>query len=86
MGLLLERVMRSFRGAAPGTALTVTIALTILLIGVIQAGFQAHGEQRTSPYLFGDRSVTIFDARLRWDEVAFFVGGRRWSRSASATS
>ena len=73
MGLLLERVMRSFRGAAPGTALTVTIALTILLIGVIQTGFQAHGEQRTSPYLFGDRSVTIVGARLRWDELAFFV-------------
>jgi branched-chain amino acid transport system permease protein len=73
MGLLLERTMRSFRGAAPGTALTVTIALTILLIGVVQAVFQAHGEQRTSPYLFGDRSVTIAGARLRWDELAFFV-------------
>ena len=73
MGLLLERTMRSFRGASPGTALTVTIALTILLIGVIQATFQAHGESRTSPYLFGDRSVTIAGARLRWDELAFFV-------------
>ena len=73
MGLLLERIMRSFRGAPAGTALTVTIALTILLIGVIQAGFQAHGEQRTSPYLFGDRVVTIAGARLRWDELAFFV-------------
>ena len=37
MGLVLERIMRSFRGAPPGTSLTVTIALTILLIGVIQA-------------------------------------------------
>lgn len=73
MGLLLERIMRSFRGAAPGTALTVTIALTILLIGVVQAAFQAHGEQRTSPYLFGDRHVEIIGARLRWDELAFFV-------------
>jgi branched-chain amino acid transport system permease protein len=73
MGLVLERIMRSFRGAAPGTALTVTIALTILLIGVIQTTFQAHGEQRTTPYLFGDRSVVIAGARLKWDELAFFV-------------
>ena len=28
--------MRSFRGAPPGTSLTVTIAITILLIGVVQ--------------------------------------------------
>jgi branched-chain amino acid transport system permease protein len=73
MGLVLERIMRSFRGAAPGTALTVTIALTILLIGVVQASYQAHGEQNRLPYLFGERSVEIFGARLRWDEVAFFV-------------
>src|SRR3546814_1831079 len=65
--------MRSFRGAAPGTTLTVTIALTILLIGVAQYLFQANGQQRTPDYLFGDRSVTIAGARIRWDEVAFLV-------------
>src|SRR3546814_514270 len=47
VGLGLERTMRSFRGAAPGTTLTVTIALTILLIGVAQYLFQANGQQRT---------------------------------------
>ncbi len=73
MGLLIERIMRSFRGAPPGTALTVTIALTILMIGVIQATYQANGEQNRLPYIFGDRSVEIFGARLRWDEIAFFV-------------
>ncbi len=73
MGLVLERVMRSFRGSAPGTALTVTIAITILLIGVIQRMYQAHGEQDRLPYLFGDRFITVFGARLNWDQVAFFV-------------
>jgi branched-chain amino acid transport system permease protein len=73
MGLLLERVMRSFRGAAPGTTLTVTIALTILLIGVAQYVYQSDGQQRTSSYIFGNRYVTIVGARIRWDEIAFFV-------------
>jgi len=73
VGLLLERVMRSFRHAAPGTTLTVTIALTILLIGVAQYAYQADGTQRTLTYLFGDRAVSILGARIRWDEVAFFV-------------
>lgn len=72
MGLLLERIMRSFRDAPPGTTLTVTIALTILLIGVMQYLYQSEGEQRTSTYLFGDRVVSIVGARIRWDEVAFF--------------
>src|SRR3546814_6350243 len=48
VGLGLERTMRSFRGAAPGTTLTVTIALTILLIGVAQYLFQARSEEHTS--------------------------------------
>jgi branched-chain amino acid transport system permease protein len=74
MGLVLERIMRSFRGAPPGTTLTVTIAITILLIGIIQYVFAAEGaEQRTAPYLFGDRFVTIAGARLRWDAVAYAV-------------
>ncbi len=73
IGLGLERVMRSFRDAAPGTTLTVTIGLTILLIGVVQYLYQSDGEQRTSDYLFGDRAVSIVGARIRWDEVAFLV-------------
>lgn len=73
VGLALERTMRSFRNAPPGTTLTVTIGLTIMLIGVIQYLYQSDGAQRTSPYLFGDRAVSIVGARIRWDEVAFFV-------------
>lgn len=73
IGLALERTMRSFRNAPPGTTLTVTIGLTIMLIGVIQYLFQSDGEQRTSSYLFGDRALSIVGARIRWDEVAFFL-------------
>jgi len=73
VGLALERTMRSFRNAAPGTTLTVTIGLTIMLIGLIQYLYQSDGAQRTSPYLFGDRAVSIVGARIRWDEVAFFA-------------
>jgi branched-chain amino acid transport system permease protein len=73
IGILLERIMRSFHNAPPGTTLTVTIALTILLVGVIQYAYQSDGVQRTSAYLFGDRAVSIVGARIRWDEVAFFL-------------
>ena len=73
MGLALERLMRSFRGAPAGTALTVTIAITILLIGVVQYLFQSDGTQRTTSYLFGDRSVSIVGARIRYDEMVFLI-------------
>jgi branched-chain amino acid transport system permease protein len=73
MGLGLERVMRSFRGAPPGTTLTVTIAITILLIGVVQYGLQSNGEAQTPTFLFGDNRVSILGASVRWDDVLFFV-------------
>jgi branched-chain amino acid transport system permease protein len=72
-GLVLERIMRSFRGAPPGTTLTVTIALTILLIGVVQYTLQSEGEAQTPTYLFGDNKVSILGANVRWDDVLFFV-------------
>src|SRR5690606_3263972 len=73
VGLALERIMRSFRGASPGTSLTVTIALTILLIGVAQAVYQSDGVQRTLSPLLGDRTVTIVGARVSWDDILFLV-------------
>lgn len=73
VGLMLERIMRSFRGAPPGTTLTVTIALTILLIGVVQYSLQSEGEAQTPTYLFGDNKVSILGASVRWDDVLFFV-------------
>ncbi|MEQ1785595.1 MAG: ABC transporter permease [Acidimicrobiales bacterium] len=73
VGLGLERIMRSFRGAPPGTTLTVTIALTILLIGLVQYTLQSDGEAQTPTYLFGDRQVSILGASVRWDDVLFFA-------------
>lgn len=73
IGLVFELIMRNFRNAPAGTTLTVTIALTVLLIGVAQSVFQAGGQQRTLPFLFGDRSVGVFGIHLRWDEIATFV-------------
>lgn len=73
IGLALERMMRSFRGAPPGTTLTVTIALTVLLIGIAQYGFQSDGGQRTLPPLLGDRFVELAGARVRWDDLAFLA-------------
>ena len=73
IGLLFERVMRSFRGAAPGTTLTVTIAITILLIGIVQYTLQSDGEAQTPTLIFGDAKLTVFGARLSWDDVLFLV-------------
>lgn len=71
LGLVLERILRSFRGAPPGTMLTVTIAVTILLIGLAQYTWQSQGEDRIPTNLFGDRTVEIAGGNLDWDEVAF---------------
>jgi len=73
LGLVLERILRSFRGAPPGTTLTVTIAITILLIGIAQYAYQSSGQDRIPTNLFGDRTVEIFGAKVDWDDVAFFV-------------
>jgi branched-chain amino acid transport system permease protein len=73
IGLVFERIMRSFRGAPPGTTLTVTIAITILLIGVVQYTLQSEGEAQTPTLIFGDSKLTVFGARLSWDDVLFLV-------------
>jgi branched-chain amino acid transport system permease protein len=72
VGLALERVMRTFKDAGAGTTLTVTIALTVLLIGLAQTVFPDDQAARIVPSFFGDgRIVEIFGARLKWDQ--FFV-------------
>ena len=73
IGLVFERVMRSFRNAPPGTTLTVTIAITILLIGVVQYTLQSEGEAQTPTLIFGDSKLTMFGIRLSWDDVLFLV-------------
>ncbi len=70
VGLILERVMRTFKGAGAGTTLTVTIALTILLIGLAQTLFPDDQAARVVPSFFGSgRIVEIFGARLLWDQL-----------------
>ncbi len=74
IGLLLERIMRTFKGAGAGTTLTVTIALTIMLIGVIQTAFPDDQAARVVPSFFGsDQIVEIFGARLLWDQIFVMV-------------
>lgn len=74
IGLLLERIMRTFKGAAPGTTLTVTIALTILLIGLVQTLFPDDQAARLVPSFFGtDRVVEVLGTRLRWDQIFVMV-------------
>lgn len=74
VGLLLERIMRTFKGAGAGTTLTVTIALTIMLIGIIQTVFPDDQAARVVPSFFGsDRIVEIFGARLLWDQIFVMV-------------
>lgn len=70
VGLALERIMRTFKNAGAGTTLTVTIALTVMLIGVVQTIYPDDGAARVVPSFFGDdRIVTVFGARLLWDQL-----------------
>lgn len=74
VGLVLERIMRSFSGAGPGTTLTVTIALTIMLIGLVQTIFPDDQAARIVPSFFGnERTVSILGARLPWDRIFVMV-------------
>ena len=83
MGLVLERIMRSFRGAPPGTTLTVTIALTILLIGVVQYTLQSDGEAQT-PHLPVRRQQGVDPRRQPpLGRRALLRGGRRRGRRAA---
>ena len=72
LGLLLELLMRPFRGAPATTGIVVTIALTVLLIGAVQLLYPTTGAGRPLPPLFGDRTVSVLGARITWDR-AFFV-------------
>jgi branched-chain amino acid transport system permease protein len=69
VGLLLELVMRRFKDAAVTTTIVITIALTILLIGVAQRLY--FGESAVLPPLFGaDNTVRIAGANITYDQVA----------------
>ncbi len=70
IGLLLERILRTFKNAGAGTTLTVTIALTVMLIGIVQTLFPDDGAARVVPSFFGDdKIVEILGTRLLWDQL-----------------
>ncbi|MGH9164435.1 MAG: ABC transporter permease, partial [Acidimicrobiales bacterium] len=73
MGLALEATMRPFRSAPATTAIVVTVALTVLLIGVVQVLYPTTGAGRPVPTLFGDRTVSVLGARITWDKAAFVI-------------
>ena len=72
LGLLLELMFRRFRDADVGTTIVLTIAVTVLCIGVAQYAFK-NTEAHNLPFVFGDRTVTIFDATITWDNVLQIV-------------
>ncbi|MBA2281110.1 MAG: ABC transporter permease [Acidimicrobiia bacterium] len=67
MALLLEVLFRRFRDADVSTTIVLTIAVTVLCIGLAQKLFGA--DVKNLPFLFGDRYVEIFDARISYDNV-----------------
>jgi branched-chain amino acid transport system permease protein len=73
VGLLIERVMRSFRDAPVQTAVVVTIALTVLLIGVAQKLYPA-SDAATLPKLLGENhNLKIGPANPTYDNVLALV-------------
>lgn len=72
VGLLFELTMRPFHNAPATTSIVVTVALTVLLIGIVQLLYPTTGAGRPVPPLFGDRTVSVLGARIPWDKAAFF--------------
>ncbi|HET7722621.1 MAG TPA: ABC transporter permease [Acidimicrobiales bacterium] len=68
LGLVLELMFRRFRDADIGTSIVLTIAVTVLCIGLAQYFFKAT-EAHNLGSIFGQRTVTIFDATITWDNV-----------------
>lgn len=68
LALVLELMFRRFRDADVGTSIVLTIAVTVLCIGVAQYLFKAT-EAHNLDFVFGQRTVDIFDATITWDNV-----------------
>ena len=74
IGLVLELVMRFFKDASIQTTIVVTIALTVMLIGLAQQAFQTNGaSQAQLPPLIGGRPLSILGAHPTRDNIAFLV-------------
>lgn len=68
IGLVLELMFRRFRDADVGTSIVLTIAVTVLCIGVAQYAFDA-GVAHNLPFVFGQRTIDIGGATITWDNV-----------------
>jgi branched-chain amino acid transport system permease protein len=69
IGVLLDVIVmrRLLRGASVATKLVVTLALLLAFQGLALAGWGI--ELRTLPGIWGDRSFTVFDLVITWDQV-----------------
>src|SRR5581483_10172042 len=72
VGLLLERVIRSFHDVAMQTTIVVTIALMVLVIGDAQKVWPAEAVFRLDP-LLGRHNLAIWHASPTYDNVLAFV-------------
>jgi branched-chain amino acid transport system permease protein len=68
MGLGVERLLRRFQGADYATALVVTVALTIGVLGLAQNVFDPR-EARNLPFLFGSRRFVVLDVPIAYDRI-----------------
>jgi branched-chain amino acid transport system permease protein len=72
MGIVAERLLRRFQGANYATALVVTVALTVALLGLAQKLFDPQ-QARDVPLLFGNHKFVIADIPITYDRVAMVV-------------
>ncbi|HVX17197.1 MAG TPA: ABC transporter permease [Acidimicrobiales bacterium] len=73
LGLVLERVMRSFADSSIQTSIVVTIALTVMLIGIAQQAWPPRTAAVLSPLLGDNHILTIWKAHPTYDNVAALV-------------
>ena len=71
-GLLVERILRRFRGADYATSLVVTIALTVGLLGLATRAFDPR-VGRFVPYLFGNHRIVVASVPITYDHIAQVV-------------
>jgi branched-subunit amino acid ABC-type transport system permease component len=69
LALVLELMFRRFRDADIGTSIVLTIAVTVLCIGIAQYAFKAT-EAHNLDFIFGQRTVELGGATITWDNVA----------------
>jgi branched-chain amino acid transport system permease protein len=72
VGIATERVMRYFNDAPVQTTVTVTIAVTVMLIGLAQKMFPPDSGFRLDP-LLGLKTLHIWEARPSYDNILALV-------------